>query len=153
MRGSDPRRARTDGPAPVGSKDEGLPHDRLRSYVQDRLSGQVRAPDGRALGPEGPEWKGKNKPPRGDRRWVQAWSPERIARRLPVDFPDDESMRISHEAIYQARYVEGRGALRRELVACLRSGRALRIPRARVGRRAWDHVTDDVLIGERPVDR
>lgn len=125
---------------------------RLRSYVQDRLSGRVRAPDGRVLGPEGPEWKGKNKPHRGDQRWVQPWSPEQIARRLPVDFPDDASMRISHEAIYQALYVEGRGVLKRELVACLRSGRALRIPRARVGRRAWDHVTDDVVISERPAE-
>ena len=52
-------------------------------------------------------------------------------RRLRLDFPDDESMRISHEAIYQALYVQGRGALRRELIACLRTGRALRVPRAR----------------------
>jgi IS30 family transposase len=58
-----------------------------------------------------------------------AWSPEQIARRLPRDFPDDDSMRISHEAIYQALYVQGRGALRRELTACLRTGRALRIVR------------------------
>ena len=61
----------------------------------------------------------------------RAWSPEQIARRLPRDFPDDDSMRISHEAIYQALYVQGRGALRRELTACLRTGRALRVPRAR----------------------
>jgi IS30 family transposase len=46
-----------------------------------------------------------------------AWSPEQIARRLPFDFPADDSMRISHEAIYQALYVQGRGALRRELTA------------------------------------
>ena len=63
---------------------------------------------------------------------MQGWSPEQIAHRLKVDFPDDESMRISHEAIYQALYVQGRGALKRELVACLRTGRALRVPRARV---------------------
>ena len=61
-----------------------------------------------------------------------AWSLEQIARRLPLDFPDDDSMRISHEAIYQALYVQGRGALRRELTACLRTGRAVRMPRARV---------------------
>ena len=140
------RRARRPKPAKLAG------NDRLRDYVQDRLSGRVRAPDGRTLGPQGPEWNGKNKPHRGDRRWVQAWSPEQIARRLPVDFPHDGSMRISHEAIYQALYVEGRGALKRELVACLRTGRALRIPRARVGRRAWDHVTDDVLITERPAE-
>ncbi len=124
----------------------------LHDYVQDRLSGRVHAADGRVLGPEGPKWQGKNKPHRGDRRWVQGWSPEQIAQRLKIDFPHDESMRISHEAIYQALYVESRGALKRELAACLRSGRALRIPRKRVGRRAWDHVTNDVLISERPAE-
>ena len=126
--------------------------ERLREYVQDRLSGVVRGPDGRAVGPQGPEWTGKNKPHRGDRRWVQGWSPEQISNRLRVDFPDDESMRISHEAIYQALYVQGRGALRRELVACLRTGRALRVPRARARQKAWAHVTPEVIISERPTD-
>jgi IS30 family transposase len=72
---------------------------------------------------------------------VQGWSPEQIARRVRVDFPDDESMRISHEAIYQALYVQGRGALRRELAACLRTGRALRVPRSRARQKPWAHVT------------
>ena len=125
---------------------------RLRAYVQDRLSGGVQGSDGRALGPEGPKWQGRNKPHRGDRHWVQGWSPEQISNRLKVDFPDDESMRISHEAIYQALYVESRGALKRELVACLRSGRALRVPRARSRRKAWAHVTPEVMISERPVE-
>jgi len=62
-------------------------------------------------------------------------SRRQIARRLPVDFPDDITMRISHEAIYQALFVQGRGALRRELTACLRTGRVLRMPRARTRRR------------------
>ena len=127
-------------------------NDRLRAYVQERLSGEVRAPDGRAVGPAGPKWVGKNKPHRADRRWVHAWSPEQIAKRLKVDFPDDESMRISHEAIYQALYVESRGALKRELVACLRTGRALRVPRARSRRKPWGHVTEDVVISERPAE-
>jgi IS30 family transposase len=126
--------------------------DRLREYVQDRLSGVVRAPGGRAVGPKGPEWKGRSKPHRGDRRWVQGWSPEQIASRLRVDFPDDESMRISHEAIYQALYVQGRGALKRELVACLRTGRALRVRRARARQKAWAHVTPEVMISERPAE-
>jgi len=127
-------------------------NDVLREYVQDRLSGAVVGPDGRAVGPSGPKWQGRNKPHRGDRRWVTAWSPEQIAKRLPVDFPDDGSMRISHEAIYQALYVQGRGALKRELVACLRTGRALRVPRARSRRKPWGHVTEDVLISERPAE-
>ena len=107
-------------------------NDRLRGYVQERLAGQVRRPDGTIVtGPKAPPWKGLNKPHRQDRRWATAWSPEQISHRLRVDFPDDGSMRISHEAIYQALYIEGRGALKRELVACLRTGRALRAPRER----------------------
>ena len=61
-------------------------------------------------------------------------------------------MRISHEAIYQALYIESRGALKRELVACLRTGRALRVPRARAQQRARGHVTDEVMISERPAE-
>ena len=120
-----------------------------------RTVSQVRSarPDGRRVhGPATGPWKGRNKPHRADRRWVQAWSPEQIAQRLRVDFPDDESMRISHEAIYQALYVQSRGALKRELVACLRTGRALRVPRARARRQAWAHVTPEVMISERPAE-
>jgi transposase, IS30 family len=91
------------------------------------------------------------------RAWVQdklesqQWSPEQIARRLPEAFPDDERMRISHEAIYQSLFVQGRGALRRELTACLRTGRALRKPRRRAdGRR--ERIKDKVLISERPAE-
>lgn len=63
--------------------------------------------------------------------WVVAglrlrWSPEQIARRLIDEFPDDLEMRVSHETIYQTVYVQGRGELRRELAACLRTGRAVR---------------------------
>jgi IS30 family transposase len=127
-------------------------NDRLRDYVQDRLSGAVHAVDGKVVGPTGPDWKGRNKPHRGDRRWVTAWSPEQIANRLRVEFADDKSMQISHEAIYQALYVQGRGALKRELVTCLRTGRALRVPRARNRQKAWGHVTNEVLISERPAE-
>ena len=125
-------------------------NDRLREYVQDRLSGVVRTTDGRPVGPPGPRWNGRNKPHRGDRRWVHGWSPEQISNRLRVDFPHDDLMRISHEAIYQALYVQSRGALHRELVACLRTGRALRVPRSRAGQKAWAHVTPEVMISERP---
>ena len=124
----------------------------LRDYVQERLSGVKRTPDGRLVGPPGPKWNGKGKPHRADRRWVKAWSPEQISKRLKVDFPDDEAMRISHEAIYQALYVQGRGALKRKLVACLRTGRALRVPRSRSQQKAWGHVTPEVMISERPAE-
>ena len=107
----------------------------MREYVQERLAGEVRRPDGTPVaGPAAPAWKGRNKPHRQDRRWAQAWSPQQISARLRVDFPDDLTMRISHEAIYQSLFVQGRGALARELTACLRTGRALRVPRARGGR-------------------
>src|SRR5215204_1805847 len=56
-------------------------------------------------------------------------SPQQIAARLPEDFPDDLEMRVSHETIYQALYVQGRGGLRRELTTHLRTGRSLRKPR------------------------
>jgi IS30 family transposase len=126
---------------------------RLREYVQQRLAGQIRHLDGTStVGPAQAPWKGRNKPHRGDRDWVNAWSPEQIANRLKIDFPDDESMRISHEAIYQALYVQGRGALNRELVTCLRTGRALRVPRARTKRKTWAHVTSEVMISERPAE-
>jgi IS30 family transposase len=61
-------------------------------------------------------------------------------------------MRISHEAIYQALYVQGRGALRRELVACLRTGRALRVPRARARQRRDGFITSEVMISARPAE-
>ena len=61
-------------------------------------------------------------------------------------------MRISHEAIYQALYVQGRGALKRELVACLRTGRALRVPRARSRNKSQGHVTADVVLSQRPAE-
>ena len=122
----------------------------LRRYVQDRLAGMVLAPGGAAIsGPLIP-WKGRRHGRRQHRRWAQAWSPAQIAHRLPLDFPDDSSMRISHEAIYQALYVQGRGALRRELTACLRTGRALRVPRARTRGRGKSFVTPELLISERP---
>ena len=125
-------------------------NDRLREYVQDRLSGKIERPDGQVV--PGPEVKfvGRRHGRRADRRWAKAWSPEQISNRLRVDFPADESMRISHEAIYQALYIKGRGALERELVACLRTGRALRVPRARTNQRGKKFVTPEVMISKRP---
>jgi IS30 family transposase len=128
-------------------------NERLREYVQERLSGQVRRPDGTpARGPQTAPWKGRNKPRRQERSWATAWSPEQIADRLPVDFPEEEAMRIPHEAIYQALYVQSRGALKRELVTCLRTGRALRVPRSRARQRASGHVTPEVMISQRPAE-
>jgi len=123
----------------------------LRGYVQDRLSGAVERPDGREVAGPTVRWIGRRHGPRKDRRWARAWSPEQISNRLRLDFPDDESMRISHEAIYQSLYVQGRGALRRELTACLRTGRALRVPRAR-SHRGKGFVSEEIMISERPAE-
>jgi IS30 family transposase len=94
----------------------------LRGYVQDKLTGSER------------------------------WSPEQIAGRLVVDHPHDGHMRISHEAIYQALYVQGRGALRRDLTACLRTGRALRKPQRRVDARSSRGIAPELMISQRPAE-
>ena len=127
-------------------------NDALRQYVEDRLSGQLSGPNGNIV--DGPEvsWTKRRSVRRQHRRWATAWSPEPIARRLPLDYPDDPMMRISHEAIYQSLFTQGRGALRRELVACLRSGRALRVPRARRKGKGKPFVSDQIMISERPAE-
>ena len=127
-------------------------NDALRHYVADRLGGQIARPDGELVPGPQVRWVGRRHGPRKDRRWATSWSPEQISNRLRVDFPHNESMRISHEAIYQALYVQGRGALKRELVACLRTGRALRVPRARTRQRGRKFVTPEIMISQRPTE-
>jgi IS30 family transposase len=90
------------------------------------------------------------------RRRVQAglrrrWSPQQIARTLAEQFPADPEMRVSHETIYQSLYVQGRGALRRELATCLRTGRAVRKPQRRPDSRRG-RIKDMVMISERPAE-
>ncbi len=125
---------------------------RLRGYVEDKLAGQVTDARRRPIAGPNVPWVGRRHGRRQDRRWGVAWSPEQISHRLKVDFPDDGSMRISHETIYQSLYVQGRGALKRELSACLRTGRALREPRARTGRSGRTFVTEEVKISARPAE-
>jgi transposase, IS30 family len=84
------------------------------------------------------------------RRLLELWSPDEIARRLALEFPDDPEMRVSHETIYQSLFVQGRGELRRELARCLRSGRTARKQRGRVDRRG--RIPGMVMISERPAE-
>jgi transposase, IS30 family len=84
--------------------------------------------------------------------WLESkWSPEQISTMLKAQFPDDAEMRVSHETIYQSIYVQGRGALRRELAACLRTGRALRKPRRKADERRG-RIAGMVMIAERPAE-
>jgi len=124
----------------------------LRQYVEDRLSGDVTGPDGDVASGPNVVWTKRRSVRRQHRRWATAWSPEQIARRLPLDYPEDPTMRISPETIYQALFIQGRGALRRELVTCLRSGRALRVPRARRKGKGRPFVHDEIMISERPAE-
>jgi IS30 family transposase len=83
--------------------------------------------------------------------WLeQWWSPEEIARRLCLDYPNDETMRVSHETIYQSLFVQGRGELRRELHRCLRTGRAQRRSRTVTGQRG--KIPSMVMISQRPAE-
>jgi transposase, IS30 family len=97
-------------------------HQPLQDYVQDKLSCR------------------------------QHWSPQQISARSRIEFADDERMQISHEAIYQALYVQGRGGLRRELAACLRTGRAVRRPQRRVEERGKRRLPAELMISERPAE-
>src|SRR6478609_9108289 len=85
-------------------------------------------------------------------RLTRRWSPEQIAAQLPRDFPDDLEMRVTHETIYQALYVQGRGELRRELVHALRTGRTRRKPHRHAARRQPRFATPMVMISERPAE-
>ena len=99
-------------------------NDALRDYVQSRLRARCVGPTGHPVAGPAVNWRKKKVRRYQDRRWAQAWSPEQIARRLAVDFPNDVSMRISHEAIYQSLYVQGRGALKRDSrLVCAPDGR------------------------------
>lgn len=80
----------------------------------------------------------------------ERWSPEQIAARLRREFPDDPSMRVSHETIYRSLFVQPRGALRKDLTRCLRTGRSRRRAAGRVERRG--RLRDMVVISERPAE-
>jgi IS30 family transposase len=80
------------------------------------------------------------------------WSPEQISQDLLMRFPEDPEMQVSDETIYQELYVQGRGSLRRELHRCLRTGRAVRRPRAFTARSSRSYITPEIMISERAAE-
>lgn len=78
------------------------------------------------------------------------WSPQQIAARLVCDYPDDLSMRVSHETIYRTLFVQARGALRKELTSCLRTGRTQRRPQMRSEQSGAGRLRNMILISDRP---
>ena len=130
----------------------GFEHRATTARWHENRAADVTGSDGEiAPGPD-VAWTKRRSARRQHRRRATAWSPEQIARRLPLDYPEDDTMRISHEAMYQALFIQGRGALRREPVACLRSGRALRVPGARRKGKGKAFVSEDIMISERPAE-
>jgi IS30 family transposase len=87
-----------------------------------------------------------------ERGLEEKWSPQQISRRLMTEYPDDSGMRVSHETIYKTLFVQARGALRKELAACLRTGRAQRRPHMRTEHAGGGRLKDMVLISERPAE-
>jgi IS30 family transposase len=88
-------------------------------------------------------------------QWMEdkQWSPEQISARLPVEFPDDETMRVAKETIYQELFVYGRGGLKKELTKHLRTHRAKRRPRSVTARnKTSSPISDKVMIADRPVE-
>lgn len=135
------RRNQQRGPSTTGS-----PKGSYRAVLaQGKTEARARRPKVRKLArdPVLAEWV--------DQQLQRRWSPRQIAERIRVVFPDDEDMRISHEAIYQSLFVQGRGGLRKELHACLRSGRAVRRPRRKLGDRRGV-IPGMVMISERPAE-
>lgn len=119
--------------------------DRYRAYrAQDRANHAARRP--KAGWTETRPWVWNHV---HERLRAEKWSPEQIARRLRHDHPHDPQWWVSHEAIYQAIFVQAKGELRKELAACLRSGRARRRPRGRASA-ASSRFAGMVNISERP---
>jgi len=119
--------------------------DRYRAWrAEERARRQVRRPKTAKLA-SSPRLRDEVE------RWLALrWSPQQIAARLVLDYPDDLEMRVSHETIYRSLFVQGRGALRKELTRCLRTGRAQRRVRGRTN--GGGHLTDMVLISDRPAE-
>jgi IS30 family transposase len=87
-----------------------------------------------------------------ERRLIKRWSPQQIATSLVRDYPDDPEMHVSHETIYRSLFVQARGGLRKELTACLRSGRTRRRPHNRARYARVGRLRGMIMISERPAE-
>lgn len=139
------------GPKPGTNRGRDRPqHERLRyqsGNAHYKAEQRARRPKQGRLAAN-PELRGQVQT-RLDKRW----SPEQITVSLRREFSDRPEMQVSHETIYQSLYVQGRGELRRELTRCLRTGRALRRPRAIPGeRRGKRNIPPEIMISERPAE-
>ena len=87
-----------------------------------------------------------------ERKLTQHWSPQQISARLVHDYPDDQEMRVSHETIYKSLFVQARGALRKELASCLRSGRTQRRSHQRTEHTGTGRLRGMIMISDRPAE-
>jgi IS30 family transposase len=87
-----------------------------------------------------------------ERKLALHWSPQQISARLVHDFPDDQEMRVSHETIYKSLFVQARGALRKELANCLRSGRTQRRSHKRTEHSGTGRLRGMIMISDRPAE-
>jgi len=87
-----------------------------------------------------------------ERRLIERWSPQQISARLIKDYPDDLEMRVSHETIYRSLFVQARGALRKELTACLRTGRTQRCSHKRTEHSGTGRLKGMIMISDRPAE-
>ena len=87
-----------------------------------------------------------------EEKLAEWWSPEQVVLWLKRSYPDDQEMRVSHETIYLSLFIQGKGALRRELTQCLRTGRAYRRPKTKRAPSGKGQIVDPVMISERPAE-
>ncbi|UGB40990.1 IS30 family transposase [Nocardioides sp. cx-173] len=121
----------------------------LRSYNAERAQAVA------ALRARRPKARRLDHPPLREKVWelLRAdWSPEQIAAMLPVLFPHDQDMRVSHETIYQSLFIQTKGELKRELTAHLRSRRTRRKTQTGGAKRVTLGITDDLMIRARPAE-
>jgi IS30 family transposase len=127
-----------------------------RQWRQEEVPGPRRRQDGlrRALRPKRAKLAECRRLRRVVERKLEAkWSPQQISAWLALEYPDRPEMQVSHETIYQSLFVQSRGALRKELHSCLRSGRAMRRAKAYTkGNVGQGQLNNMVMISERPAE-